>query len=48
LSIPIKILSIFLFTLFSIIIFWWKRYDCLMLIRKLEDKLGGEKTTHSS
>ena len=45
-NIPTKIAIIVLFTLLSIIIFWWKRYDCLMLIRKLEEKLGGEKTTH--
>jgi len=25
-------------------IFWWQRYNVLMLIRKLESKFGGEKT----
>lgn len=31
------------FLLVVVCIFWWQRYHVLMLIRKLEDKLGGEK-----
>ena len=35
------------FLLIAGLIIWWRRYSVLMLIRKLEDKLGGEKTYHS-